>query len=317
MKITVIGAGAIGGWVGARLMLAGERVNIVARGSTLDRLRNEGLKVTEAGTIMAARPRVSGDALELGEQDLIVIAVKAPALREAAELAKPLIGPQTLILPMLNGVPWWFLPGEEIACVDPEGAVLSSLPYNRIIGCVVHASCSRIGPNHVAVKQADRLILGEPAGGPSERVSALAATFRRAGIRVEESNDVRKAIWYKLWGNATTNPISALTRATVDRIHGDPGTRAIVAEGMRELAALGAAIGCPISESVDDRITVAEKLGAFRTSMLQDVDAGRTIELEALLGAPIEIARRRSVPVPALERIYALTRLMAESLDLL
>lgn len=317
MNITVIGTGAIGGWVAARLSLAGEKVSAVARGTTFDLLRAEGLMLSEAEETCVARPDVVDDSAELQRQDLVVIAVKAPALRDAAALATPLIDPDTLILPMLNGVPWWFLPGERLASVDLTGAIAAALPVSQVVGCVIHASCSRTAPNQVRVKQADKLILGEPAGGASIRVRMLADLFERAGIRVEATGDVRTAIWYKLWGNATTNPVSALTRATVDRIHADPGTRALVAAGMRELAELGASIGCPIRESVDDRIAVAEKLGAFRTSMLQDVEAGRRIELEALLGAPIEIAHRYGVEVPTLERIYALTRLMGDSLDLL
>jgi 2-dehydropantoate 2-reductase len=318
MKIAVIGTGAIGGWVAARLSLAGEEVSVVARGRTLDLLRSEGLFLTDAGeTLGAPLHAATADPYEIGPPDLIIIAVKAPALREAAQAAGSLIGPDTLILPMMNGVPWWFLPGERLASVDPDGAIAAALPVEQVIGCVVHASCSRSAPNHICVKQADKLILGEPLRGANRRVEQLAEVFERSGIRIQRSKDVRTAIWYKLWGNATTNPISALTRATVDRIHGDAGTRVIVAEGMRELAALGAAVGCPINESVDDRIKVAEKLGAFQTSMLQDVEAGRPIELEALVGAPIEIARRRGIEVPTLEHIYALTRLMGESLGLI
>jgi len=219
-------------------------------------------------------------------------------------------------VPMLNGVPWWFT-GQPLRSVDPDGAIADSLPTGQVIGCVVHASCFRASPNHVVVKHAERLIFGEPEGGTSARVAEARALFEDAGIRSEESDNIRRAIWYKLWGNATINPLSALTRASADRLLDDPAIRAFMAEAMDELAAIGAAIGCPISESVEDRMSVTARLGAFKSSMLQDVEAGRPIELEALLGAPIEIARRAGVPTPQLDRLYAMTRLLAENLRLL
>ena len=196
---------------------------------------------------------------------------------------------------MLNGVPWWFVEGDAAASRSiPTGRIAAALPFEQIIGCVVHASCSRVGRRRVIVKHADKLIIGEPGGGePSERRRAAVRVARRAGLRPDLTGNVRRAIWYKLWGNATINPLSALTRATCDKILADPECRAWMLEGMAELAAIGAAIGCPISESGEDRMAVTARLGAFKTSMLQDVEAGRPIELEALLGAPREIARAR------------------------
>ena len=217
---------------------------------------------------------------------------------------------------MLNGVPWWFVEGEPLASVDPGGAIADAIPFGQVIGCVVHASCFRDG-GRVVVKHADKLIIGEPGGGTSERTAQLYGVLDRAGLRPDLTNNVRRAIWYKLWGNATINPLSALTRATADRILADPQCRAWMLEGMAELAAIGAEIGCPISESGDDRMQVTARLGAFKTSMLQDVEAGRPIELDALLGAPREIARLVGVPTPALDRLYGVTRLIAESLGLI
>jgi 2-dehydropantoate 2-reductase len=315
-RIGVIGAGAIGGWIAAKLALAGQPVSLLARGETLDALRRDGLHLTEGDARSAVEVRASDDPAELGSQDLLVIAVKAPSLAAAAQAARPMIGPDTLIVPMLNGVPWWFTT-EPLASVDPGGRIAAALPDARIIGCVVHAACSRPAPNHVVVKHAEKLILGETAGGTSERIAELAAQFESAGIRVEASGNVRRAIWYKLWGNATINPLSALTRSTADRLLADPVLRALMLEAMAELAAVGAAIGCPISESGEDRMAVTAKLGAFKTSMLQDVEAGRPLEIEALLGAPREIASRAGIPTPQLDRIYAVTRLMAEGLGLL
>lgn len=316
MKTCVVGAGAIGGWVAAEMALAGSDVSLVARGDTLQLIDAEGLRLTQQGSTHCVAVATAEDPATLGTQDLVVVAVKAPALAAIAPALDPLIGPETIILPMLNGVPWWFT-DEPLWSVDPECAIADALPIEQIIGCVVHASCRREAPNHVHVVHAEKLIVGEPAGGVSDRVERLQATVENAGIACEASDNVRRAIWYKLWGNATINPLSALTRSTADRLLDDEAIRAFMAEAMDELAAIGAAIGCPISETAEDRMGVTARLGAFKSSMLQDVEAGRPIELEALLGAPREIARRVEVATPALDRIYAMTRLMAENLSLL
>ena len=314
-SVTVVGAGAVGGWIAAKLAFAGRSVSVLARAETLESIRSEGLLLTEGGETQRTVVTASDDASQLGPQDLLILAVKAPALADAAEAARPMIGSCTLILPMLNGVPWWFM-REPLRSVDPDGRIAAALPIDRVIGCVVHASCSRAAANAVLVKHADRLILGEPEGGSSERVAALAALFQAAGIATERSDDVRRAIWYKLWGNATLNPLSALTRATADRLLEDKAIRAFMLEGMAELAAIGASAGCPIEESGEDRLAVTARLGAFKTSMLQDVEAGRPIELEALVGAPREIAARAGVPTPALDLIHAMTRQLEASLQL-
>lgn len=314
-RIAVVGSGAIGGWAAAKLALAGHDVHVVARGETLRRVADEGLLLNEGGATATAR--VSASAEAPGPVNLLIIAVKAPALADAAEAARPMIAPHTIILPMLNGVPWWFVDPERLTSVDPQGRIAAALPLDQLIGCVVHASCSRAAPNYVVVKHAERLILGEPDGGTSERVERLCALFAPSGIVADPSDNIRGAIWYKLWGNATINPVSALTRATADRLLADPATRAFMLEAMAELAEIGAAIGCPIEQSGEQRMEVTARLGAFKSSMLQDVEAGRPVELEALLGAPIEIARRAGIATPALARLYGLTRLMAESLGLL
>jgi 2-dehydropantoate 2-reductase len=316
MNICVVGAGAIGGWVAAKLAIAGEPVSVLARGDTLRLVRAEGLRLEENGEEFVANVDAAESAGAIGEQDVLVIAVKAPALPALASELRPLIGADTVIISMLNGVPWWFVEGEPLTSVDPDGAIAAALPLEQVVGCVVHASCSRAGPARIVVKHADKLILGEPNGGAGERVERLCALFESAGIRCERSGNVRRAIWYKLWGNATINPLSALTRASCDVILADPECRAWMLEGMAELAAIGAAVGCPISESGEDRMAVTARLGAFKTSMLQDVEAGRPIELEALLGAPREIAGRFAIPTPALDRLYGVTKLMAASLGL-
>jgi len=316
MKIGIIGAGAIGGWIAARLALAGNQVAILARNSTLQALES-GLSIQEKGVIELAQVRASDDPAQLGMQDLLVIAVKAPALADVAERAGPMIGPETLILPMMNGVPWWFLGDVALESIDPDGRIASSLPYDRLIGCVVHAACRRMAANAVEVVHADKLILGEPLGGVSDRLSDLTALFEQAGIRIEVSDNVRRAIWYKLWGNMTMNPLSALTLATADRLLADEALKPFILACMGEAAEIGAAIDCPISESGEDRMAVTARLGAFKTSMLQDVEAGRTIELEALVGAPREIGRRVGIATPNIDTLFAMTRLMAESRNLL
>lgn len=307
MDICVVGAGAIGGWVAARLALAGHKVMALTSRGPLD-----GLQITEAD----ATKRATFDRLPSAAR-LLVIAVKAPTLAAATADLDGLIGPQTIILPMLNGVPWWFLDGDSLGSTDTGGAISAALPTPQVAGCVVHASCYRGSADHVVVKHADKLIVGEPVGGRSARIEALQRLFEDAGIRCDASDNVRRAIWYKLWGNATINPLSALTRATADRILADAECRAWMLEGMAELAAIGAAIGCPIAESGEERMKVTAGLGAFKTSMLQDVEAGRPLELEALLGAPREIARRHGIPTRALDRLYGVTRLMASTLGLI
>ena len=302
MNIAVIGAGAVGGWLAARLALAGNRVMAVSKRRPVDRIT-----LSDGGSTAQARLA----SLE-GAADLVVIAVKAPALADAAEAARPLVGPQTAIVPMLNGVPWWFT-GERLCSVDTHGRIAAALPQRQVVGSVVHASCRRLAPDHVEVVQSDRLILGEPGGGTSERVATLCALFETAGIRCDASDCIRRSVWYKLWGNATLNPLSALTRSTADILLADPAIRAFMAEAMDELAAVGAAIGCPIEETSEDRMKVTARLGAFKTSMLQDVEARRPIEIDALVGAPIEIARKSGIATPQLDRIYALTRLLAGS----
>ena len=304
MNICVVGAGAIGGWVAARLALAGHTVMaLTSRGPLASLTITDGDDTRDVAFARFDAP-----------PQLLVIATKATALPGAAPALAPLVGQDALILPMLNGVPWWFVDGEPLRSVDPSGAIAAALPLDRIIGCVVHASCFRPAPDRIVVKHADKLIIGEPRGDGSARIETLRATIEDAGIRCDASDNIRRAIWYKLWGNATINPLSALTRATADKILADPECRAWMLEGMGELAAIGAFIGCPIAESGEDRMKVTARLGAFRTSMLQDVEAGRPVELEALLGAPREIARRNGIATPALDRLYGVTRLMAASL---
>ena len=316
MKITIIGAGAIGGWVAGRLALGGHDVSVLARGTTATALA-DGITIVERGAEAVAHPTVATDGVAIGVQDILIIAVKAPALVEAAQAARPLIGADTLIVPMMNGVPWWFVNGAPLASVDPRGVIAAALLIDQVLGCVVHAACRRQSPARIEVAMLDSVLVGEPTGGLSERATAVGDLLRDAGLAGEAVPDIRRAIWYKLWGNMTANPISALTLATADRIIANADVRDFMLRCMAEAAAIGAAIGCPISESGEDRLKVTATLGAFKTSMLQDVELGRPIEVDALLAAPLEIAARVGVPAPNLAALHGLVRVMGESRRLL
>ncbi len=322
MKIGIVGAGAIGGWIGVPLAALGHDVSVLARGETLRVLRRDGWRLERSsnGTTVQAMVRASDDPAELGEQDVLVIAVKGHALPTLAPTLAPMIGRSTLIVPAMNGVPWWFLLTDEtpdivmpLASVDPGGAISHSIPLDQVIGCVVHGSARNDRPGVVVHIAGARLIVGEPAGGRSARVDQLAELLRTAGFDVEPSEGIRGAIWYKLWGNMTMNPISALTGATADRVLDDPELRRFILAVMAEAKEIGARIGCAIEERGEDRMVVTRRLGAFKTSMLHDVEAGRTIELDPLLAAPEEIARGLGIATPHLDALLGLTRVFART----
>ena len=316
MKVCIYGAGAIGGWIGAKLAAAGEcEVSAVARGATLAALQTHGWRLRSGGELITAPCRASDEPAELGPQDLVVIAVKGPALIEVAPRLSPLIGAHTVVLPAMNGVPWWFGPQmaalghAPLQSVDPGGRVSSAIGIETVLGCVVHAAASTAEPGVVDHKMGQGLILGEPAGGESPRAASLAALLQRAGFDASVSADVRKDIWYKLWGNLTVNPVSAITGATADRVLDDPQVRAFCTAAMREAAEVGARIGCAIDQTPEQRHVITRKLGVFRTSMHQDVMAGRAIELDAIVGVVCEIAQRVGVATPNIDALLGLTRL--------
>ena len=322
MKITVVGLGAVGGLIAARLALAGHEVSALARGTTLQAVRAHGLRLQMGGSEHTLHITASDDAHALGPQDLVVIALKGQALPEVAPTLAPLIGKHTLLMPAMNGVPWWFLrtpalslrlaPAEQrLTSVDPHGAIDIALPLPQVIGCVVHLTCSQPQPGVVVHGFGDRLIIGEPLGAVSERVATLARAFAVAGFQAEPSADIRRDIWFKLWGNMTTNPVSALTGATADRILDDPLVRSFMLRAMAEAAAIGAQLGCPIDQSGEERLSVTRQLGAFKTSMLQDSEANRSLEIDALVGAVHEIGARLAVPTPHIDTVFGLARLMA------
>jgi 2-dehydropantoate 2-reductase len=307
MKVCIVGAGAIGGLIGARLALAGATVSALARGETLAALRRDGWRLREGQAERQAAVQAEQDAAALGAQDLVIVAVKAPAMTEIAKSIAPLLGPRTVVLPAMNGVPWWFADG--LQSTDPGGVIASAIPADRVVGCVVHLSAASPQPGLVVHGSGQGLIVGEPAGGVSERVTALGSLLSGAGFDVTCSPDVRREVWYKLWGNMTMNPVSALTGATGDRILDDPLVRAFCSAAMREAAEIGNRIGCPIAQDPEERHAVTRKLGAFRTSMLVDVERGRPIELDAIVTAVHELGRRTGVATPTIDAILGLTRL--------
>lgn len=318
MKIAIVGAGAIGGWLGVHLAQAGEDVSVFAHGETLSAIQRDGLKLTENGEVFSVPVKASSNAADLGKQDLVIVAVKGPSLGAVAPAVSAMLGPDTVVLPAMNGVPWWFTHGlagdaanMPLRSIDPGGAIADAIAVRHVIGCVVHASASLMAPGHSLHTAGNRFIIGELNGGDSARQSALADVLRKAGMAPEENAHIRQAIWYKLWGNMTMNPISALTRATTDRMLADPLVAAFALSVMNEAKEIGARIGCPIPESGEDRMNVTRKLGAIKTSMLQDVEAGRALEIDALLAAPREIAGRIGVATPNMNALHGLVRLMA------
>ncbi|WP_454737240.1 2-dehydropantoate 2-reductase [Cupriavidus necator] len=325
MKICIVGLGAIGGLFAARLVRAGFNVSAVARGATLEAVRRDGLGLREgaAPTQDVARFSidVSEDAGALGEQDVVIVAVKTTGLPSVASRIAPLLGPQTTVLSAMNGVPWWFFKGLSgsladirMPSVDPDGIVSRSIPAERVVGCVTHLSATTLAPGVVQSVAGNRLILGEPGGGvTTPRSKAIAAALRDVGFDVEEAGLIQQEIWFKLWGNMTVNPISALTGATGDRILDDGYVRDFMSRCMVEAAEIGRRIGLPIEQDPEQRHAVTRKLGAFKTSMLQDTEAGRPVELDALVHAVLEISRQVGVSTPNIDALFGLARLQART----
>ena len=316
MKVCIVGAGAIGGFIGTRLAASGKaEVSAIARGATLEALKRHGWRLMQGDAIVQAGVQATDDPRELGVQDLAVIAVKGPALAAAAALAGPLIGPQTIVLPAMNGVPWWFSDGIDalgaapLESVDPGGRIAAAIAQYHVIGCVVHASTAAVEPGLIQHRMGQGLIIGEPDGGDSARVRQVGALLADAGFDVTVSDRIRYDIWYKLWGNLTMNPITAVTGATMDRVLDDPLLREFCSAAMREASAIGERIGCRVDQSPEDRHAVTRKLGPVRTSMLQDVEAERAIELDSIVAAVREIGLRVGVATPNIDAILGMARL--------
>jgi 2-dehydropantoate 2-reductase len=318
VKVCVVGAGAIGTFLGVHLAKSGCEVSALARGRTLAAVRAAGLRLQQDGALLTASVRAAEDGAAIGRQDLVVVAVKGPSLPGAAALVSPLLGPDTMVLPAMNGVPWWFFhglggahEGAAVRAVDPDGRVAAAIPLRHVIGCVVHATCSMVEPGLGRHGFGRGLIVGEPDGAISSRVTALAGRLGAAGFETTMSKRIQADVWYKLWGNMTMNPMSALTGATCDRLLDDPLLDRFTLAIMAEAAAIGEKIGCPIRQSGEERNAVTRKLGAFKTSMLQDVEAGKPLEIDALLTAVSEIGGRVGVATPSTDALLGLTRVFA------
>jgi 2-dehydropantoate 2-reductase len=321
MRIAVIGVGAIGGLLAAKLAQAGEDVSVVARGAHLEAIRAHGLRLIEATGEFTAPVTAASRIADLGPQDCVVLGVKAHQVADIAGEIPAALGPDTTIVTAQNGVPWWYFckhggahEGRRLESVDPGGRIAASLPVDRIIGSVVYQAAEIAEPGVIRYIEGNRFTLGELDGAVTTRATVLSEAFTRAGFKSPVSGDIRSEIWLKLWGNATLNPVSALTHATLEDICRFAPSRALIAGMMAEVKDIAEALGIRFRISIDKRIAGAEAIGAHKTSMLQDVEAGRAPEIEALLGAVLEIGRIVGVPAPRLEAVYALTTLLARQL---
>lgn len=324
MKIAIVGAGAIGGLVGAKLALAGEEVTFVARGPSLEALRARGMKLLAADGAeqVASGVRATDDPAVAGPQDLVIVAVKAHQLPDIAPRLGPLYGPDTCVVTMQNGVPFWYfhqhggpLAGSVVRSVDPGGDLARWIPPQRVIGCVVYPASELTAPGVVRHIEGDRLPVGELDGTRSERVARISELFTRAGFKAPVLDDVRSEIWLKLWGNLTFNPISGLSHATLADICQFPLSRELAADMMQEASDVAGRLGIRFRVTLDKRIEGAEKVGRHKTSMLQDIEAGRPPEIEALVGAVIELGRLTDTPTPHISTVYALMRLLARTME--
>jgi 2-dehydropantoate 2-reductase len=321
MKICVIGAGAVGGLLAARLAEAGEDVAVVARGAHLSAIREHGLVLREPGGQIVARVTATDRVADVGAPDLVILGVKAHQVSAVATDVAAILSPSSLVLTAQNGIPWWYFlkhggprDGLRLASVDPGGIIAETLPIDQVIGGVVYAAAEIERPGVIRRLEGNRLSLGEIDGAASPRVLALSEALARAGFDAPVTRDLRAEIWTKLWGNSTFNPISALTRATLGDICRHPPTRALAADMMREAQAVGEAFGIRFGLSPEQRIAGAEAIGAHKTSMLQDVERGRPIEADALIGSVIELARLADIATPRLDAVHALTKLLGQTL---
>jgi 2-dehydropantoate 2-reductase len=321
VKIGIYGAGAIGGWIGARLGSQGHDISVVARGTTLAAISSHGLRLLQnTGEELRIPVKASDTPADLGIQDLIVISVKAQAMNDVAKAIGPMIGTNTVVFTAMNGVPWWFLNGfggafanRELTSVDSNGAIAKAIAPKQIIGCVVHATCSTPEPGLVKHQFGNKLIIGEPSGEDSARLHSLIDLFTQAGYETVASNEIQKDVWFKLWGNMTVNPIAGMTGATTDKILDDDLVRGFISSIMLEAKEIGKRLGIVINQEPEDRHEITRKLGAFKPSMLQDVEAGKSIELDALVTVVAELGVMTGVATPNTNILLGLSRLHAKT----
>ncbi len=324
LKIAIIGVGAIGGYVGIRLALAGEDVTFIARGANLAALRDRGMRLVTADGSEQVVPKVKAtdDYTAAGPQDLVILAMKAHQIEAVARDVPKLFAPATIVVPMQNGIPYWYfhgypgaLAGTRVNSVDPHGLIGEHIPCERVIGCVVYPAAELLSPGVIKHVEGNRFPVGEPNGESTERVRRVSECFIRGGLQAPVLSDIRAEIWLKLWGNLTFNPISALSRATLADICRYPPSRAIAAAMMSEAQVVANKLGVTFRVSLEKRISGAERVGHHKTSMLQDIEAARPIEIDALLGSVVELARLTETPTPHIDTVFALTKLLAKTLD--
>jgi len=324
MKIAVVGAGAIGGYLGARLSAAGEEVTFIARNRNLQAINANGFKlIQEDGSeLLAKNVRAVQHYAEAGPQDVVLLTVKAHQVQDLLPGLRGLFGPHTAVVTMINGLPWWYFhklagpyEGRSLQSLDPSGALAANIEPERIIGSIVYPASELVAPGVVKVIEGNRFSLGELDGSRSERIEALSKAMMNAGFKSPISRDIRSEIWVKLWGNLSFNPISALTHATLEDICRYGPTRDLVAAMMREAQAVGEKLGVEFKISLDKRIAGAEAVGAHKTSMLVDVEHGRALELQALVGSVVELGQITGTPTPTISAIYATTSLLAKTLQ--
>ena len=320
MKICIYGAGAVGGLIAGRLAQAGHEVSVVARGAHLTAIRERGLRILSGKKEFSVKIKADSDAAKLGSQDVVVVAVKAQNLPEVAAAIGPLIGPDTSIVTAMNGVPWWFfdrLPfgaGKlRLESLDPGGKLSRAMPTERIVGCVIHLAASTPEPGLISHNMGERLILGEPGGSNTARTLRLVEALAAAGFEARKSDFIEKDFWVKLIGNVSFNPVAALTLASANRLIADDYVKAYMVAIMHECLAIGRAVGVDADIDPEARMDMARKLGAFKPSTLQDMEAGKKLEIDGLLIGTLEIARKAGVAAPFTESLAGLARLRAES----
>src|SRR5689334_4663122 len=318
MKLCVYGAGAVGGLMAAWLARAGHDVSVVARGAHLDALRRSGLRVRSQNGVESFQIKAESDPRQLGPQDYVLVTVKAQSLTDVAQSIGPLIGPGTSLVTAMNGVPWWFfdrLPfrngAERLESLDPGGKLGRAMPTERIVGCVIHLAASTPEPGLISHNMGRKLIVGEPGGKNTERTKRIADALKEAGFEVIATGEIEKEFWVKLLGNVSFNPVSALTVSTADRLIQDRGVKDFMVSIMREVLSIGRAVGVDANIDPEARIDMARALGKFKTSMLQDLEAGKSLEVDGLLAGTLEIARKAGVKAPYTESLFGLVKARA------
>ncbi|MCZ6642220.1 MAG: 2-dehydropantoate 2-reductase [Gammaproteobacteria bacterium] len=323
MRICIYGAGAIGGFIGARLALAEVDVTLIARGPHLAAMQKNGLKIISGDEELLVHPRFTSDPSEVGPQDYVIVTLKAPSVPGIVDSMLPLFDSNTAVVTAVNGIPWWYfygLPGpfenHQLKCVDPDARQWNGIGPARAIGCVVYPACEIVEPGVIRYVEGERLSLGEPSGEKTDRCTKLSQVLIDAGFKAPVRPQIRNDIWIKLWGNLSFNPLSALTHATLDVIATEPGTRAIARAMMVEAQAVGEKLGVRFAVDVDRRIDGAAAVGAHKTSMLQDLERGRPMEIDALVTVVQELARLVEIDTPTIDSVLAMVQQRARTAGL-